>query len=116
MKATNQLFTENNKKLLDNIMSKEEGVIYFNSVIDPKHEDFDKSLEQLTFEAELEKRIKDGYIDEIGTPLKCVCGCKKFTKVNIYNDEGYEVEYSLECKNEICFKIVGTWSYGNWQL
>lgn len=35
MKTTNQLFTENNKKLLDIIMSKEEGVIYCNSVIDP---------------------------------------------------------------------------------
>lgn len=30
-----KLFQTNNKKLLDNIMSKDEGIIYCNSVIDP---------------------------------------------------------------------------------
>lgn len=116
MKTTNNLISQNNKTLLEKFIPVKSEPILCNSVIDPKNEDFDKSFEQLTFEVELEKRIKDGYIDEIGTPLKCVCGCKKFKKVNIYNEEGYEVEYSLECKNESCYKIVGTWSYGHWQL
>lgn len=50
MKTTNQLFTENNKKLLDNIMSKEEGVIYCNSVIDPKGPIFECELKHVRSE------------------------------------------------------------------
>lgn len=73
-------------------------------------------MEEISFEEYLKQEIEAGFIDSNGTPLKCKCGCKKFKKVNVYNEEGWEVEYSLECKNESCYKIVGTWSYGNWQL
>lgn len=70
----------------------------------------------LSFEEYIKMQVEEGYISEDGTPLKCTCGCKTFKKVNIYNEEGWEVEYSLECKNESCYRIVGTWSYGHWQL
>lgn len=116
MKATNQLFTENNKKLLENIMSKEEGVIYCNSVIDPKEEDTNKSFEELTFEEYHKKMFDEGYICADGAPKKCLCGCSEFKEVNIYRGEGCTEEYSLQCTNEKCLKIVGTWSYGNWLL
>lgn len=65
---------------------------------------------------QMNQRIENGYIDSDGTPLKCECGCKEFKQVNIYYGEGWIEEYSLECKNEGCLKIVGHWAYGNWTL
>ena len=61
------------------------------------------------------KQIEEGYIEEDGTPLKCECGCVNFKQVNQVYGEGWIEEYSLECRNEDCLKIVGHWSYGYWQ-
>ena len=68
------------------------------------------------FEDFYRRQIQEGFISEDGTPLKCECGCTDFKRVNEYFGEGYVEEYSLECKNENCLKLVGTWSYGNWQV
>lgn len=70
----------------------------------------------MTFEEEMKYRVDNGYMSEDGTPLKCECGCTDFKQVNQYYGEGWIEEYQLECKNEYCFKIVGHWAYGNWQL
>lgn len=51
------LFTQNNKKLLDEIMSKEEGIIYCNSVIDPKDEIFECRLSDIKSQQREEETI-----------------------------------------------------------
>jgi len=66
-------------------------------------------------EANIKEQIRLGYISENGKPLKCECGSIDFKQVNQYYGEGYIEEYSLECKNEECLKIVGHWSFGHWQ-
>lgn len=42
--------------------------------------------ENISFEDYIKKQLEKGFIDSYGTPLKCECGCKKFKKVNIYNE------------------------------
>ena len=37
-------------------------------------------------------------------------------QVNQYYGEGWIEEYSLECTNEDCLKIVGTWAFGHWDV
>jgi hypothetical protein len=37
----------------------------------------------LSFEEYIKKQIKEGYISENGTPLKCWCGCTDFKQVNV---------------------------------
>jgi len=69
-----------------------------------------------TFEDYYKQQIKEGLISENGKPLKCECGCKEFISVNEYHGEGWIEEYSLECTNQECFKIVGHWAFGNWQV
>lgn len=65
---------------------------------------------------EVRDYYKKGYISKNGVPLKCECGCSHFKRVNEFYGEGYIEEYSLECKNESCLKIVGTWCFGSWQV
>lgn len=67
-------------------------------------------------ESYLKTQIDQGFILEDGTPLKCQCGCTKLKQVNQHYYEGWIEEYSLECTNEDCLKIVGTWAYGHWQV
>jgi hypothetical protein len=55
-------------------------------------------------------------LDENGHPIECECGCIKFKKVDIIHGEGHVEEYSLECTNEDCLKIVGRWSFGHWEM
>lgn len=62
------------------------------------------------------KQVTAGYISEDGEPIKCECGCTEFKRVNMYFEEGYLVEYTLECINEKCLKLVGVWSYGGWMI
>jgi hypothetical protein len=69
-----------------------------------------------TIEDYFKERIDGGYISENGAPLKCECGCTEFKDINQYYGEGWIEEYSLECTNEDCLKIVGTWSFGNWEI
>lgn len=47
-------------------------------------------------------------------PKECKCGCREFKQVNIYRDDYWIVEYSLECA--VCGNKVGTWAYGNWDI
>ena len=55
---------------------------------------------------------KEGYVDENGTPLKCLdCENTDFEIVDIYSGSQGLEEYSLKCKN--CGNIVGHWAYGN---
>jgi len=70
----------------------------------------------LSFEEYYKQQIAEGYIAEDGTPLKCGCGCTEFKQVNQYYGEGWIEEYSLECANEDCLKIVGTWAFGKWDV
>ena len=70
----------------------------------------------LSFEEYYKQQIAEGYITENGTPLKCSCGCTEFKQVNQYYGEGWIEEYSLECTNEDCLKIVGTWAFGHWDV
>jgi hypothetical protein len=64
----------------------------------------------------IRKQVDGGYISEDGYPLKCICGCTKFKHVDQYYGEGWIEEYSLECTNIDCLKIVGHWSFGNWEV
>lgn len=66
------------------------------------------------FDEHHKKQIEKGFITEDGTPLKCECGCEDFKQVNRYYGVGCIEEYSLQCENENCKKIVGHWAYGNW--
>lgn len=64
----------------------------------------------------MKRQIDEGYISENGQPKKCSCGCVEFKQVNQTYGEGGVEEYSLECENGECLKIVGHWSYGNWTV
>lgn len=79
----------------------------------------DKLIEKHTFsdfEEYMKEQIKEGFISENGTPLKCWCGCSNFKQVNTYSSEYGIEEYSLQCTNIDCLRIVGYWGYGNWQI
>lgn len=69
-----------------------------------------------SFEESFKRLTEEGYLTPYGEPTKCECGCTEFKQVNQYYGEGYIEEYQLECTNQECLKIVGTWSYGNWML
>lgn len=70
-----------------------------------------------SFEEYYKDKIESGLIDKDGKPLKCECGNTNFERVDCYYEESVGlVEYSLECKNEECLKIVGHWSYGVWDI
>lgn len=70
-----------------------------------------------SFEEYYKYKIESGLIDKDGKPLKCECGNTDFERVNCHYEESVGlVEYSLECKNEECLKIVGNWSYGVWDI
>ena len=62
----------------------------------------------------IKKQIEGGYIEPDGRPIKCECGCTKFKQVDPTYGEGWIEEYSLECTNEHCLKLVGHWAYGYW--
>lgn len=111
-----KVIARNNKTLLEKFIPEKSEPIFCNSVIDPEDEDTNKSFEELSFEEYHKKMVSEGYISSDGAPKKCLCGCSEFKEVNVYRGEGYTEEYSLQCKNEKCLKIVGTWSYGNWLL
>ena len=70
----------------------------------------------LSFEDYMKEQIEEGYIAENGTPLKCWCGCTDFKQVKQYYCEHGIEEYSLQCTNIECLKIVGHWAFGNWQV
>lgn len=70
----------------------------------------------LSFEEYMKQQVEEGYISENGTPLKCLCGCINFKQMNVYLSEHGIEEYSLQCTNSECLKIVGHWAYGNWQV
>lgn len=66
------------------------------------------------FDDYVKEQIDEGYIDRDGQPLKCVCDSTEFKQVNQTYGEGYIEEYSIECTNTECQKIVGHWAYGAW--
>ena len=63
----------------------------------------------------IDEMVKQGYIAEDGTPLKChFCGSKKLEEVGQYYEDCVLVEYEVKCK--LCGKRVGYWAYGSWEL
>lgn len=62
----------------------------------------------------IDKKVKQGYILEDGTPLKCSCGCTDLEQTGEYYEEHWIVEYAVKCKS--CGKQVGYWAYGSWEL
>jgi len=73
-------------------------------------------VENESIEEFLNNQVKEGYISENGTPLKCFkCESKEMSEVNHdYLDGGRILEYDIKCKD--CDTIVGSWAYGHWQL
>lgn len=69
----------------------------------------------MSFEEYMEIQIKDGYIYQDGTPLKCFnCDCEKLKDNITDSTEQGIMEYAKVCTN--CNKVVGCWAYGHWQL
>lgn len=71
-------------------------------------------ISSLSFEEYIKEQIREGYISENGTPLKCRCVCTDFKQVKQYYCVHGIEEYSLQCTD--CLKIVGHWAFGNWQV
>ncbi len=69
-----------------------------------------------TYEDYFKRKVNEEYINNEGQPLKCECGCTEFKQVSQYYGEGFIEEYSLECTNQDCLNIVGTWSFGHWMF
>lgn len=68
-----------------------------------------------TYEEYLHKLIKDKYINNDCSPLKCFyCDSDNLLDYDEhYNDVGRE-EYSVKCKD--CDKHIATWAYGYWYI
>ena len=64
----------------------------------------------------IKRRIDSGFILSTGKPVKCECGCTVFKEVEQYYCVNGIEEYSLQCTNKDCLKIVGHWAFGNWQF
>ncbi|AGH56712.1 hypothetical protein Phi19:2_gp097 [Cellulophaga phage phi19:2] len=83
-------------------------------------EGWEKVKEELTQCDSIEEYIKEqerlGYIYPDGQPKKCECECTQFKQINVSHGEGWVEEYSLQCTNQDCEKIVGHWSYGHWSV
>lgn len=62
----------------------------------------------------IEEEVKNGYIKEDGTPIKCHCGGEELEQKITDTIEGHVCEYDMGCIK--CGKVCGTWSYGNWIL
>lgn len=71
----------------------------------PKDKDLEDHINEI---------IKDGYIAEDGTPLKCFCGDTDFEESDQYYEDCHTVEFTLNCK--ACDKRVGYWAYGSWDI
>lgn len=67
-----------------------------------------------TTEDYINDMIRQGYMAEDGTPLKCKCGCTDFEMSDEYRGSYGLEEYSLKCTK--CSMTVGHWAYGYWQL
>jgi len=69
----------------------------------------------MSMEEYIRQQIKDGYINNNGSPLKChKCECNKLEQKINDRMESIVCEYKMICTN--CNSDVGYWSYGNWQL
>lgn len=56
-----------------------------------------------------------GYILKDRTPIKCpYCKSTSLEDCNVDRMEYIVLEYDTRCKN--CDKVLGHWSYGNWDL
>ena len=72
-----------------------------------------KLMELGDYEDYINQLIKDGYVTENLTPIKCQkCEGNNFDMENIYKQEFYVVEYDLKCVN--CGTVAGHFAYGNW--
>ena len=58
--------------------------------------------------------VDNGFIDEDGTPLKCICGCKEFIDVNVCRIDITVCEFETRCIE--CGETVGYWAYGSWMI
>ena len=60
----------------------------------------------------LKKMVDEGYINEDGSPIKCVCGETEFEMTDKYYSHFGIEEYQLKCPS--CGAKVGHWAFGNW--
>lgn len=72
-------------------------------------------ISDLRLRFQIWRDVKNGYIAEDGTPLKChKCNSKNMENYNKYYEEHWCVEHSVKCKD--CGTNVDHWSYGNWEV
>lgn len=72
-------------------------------------------ISDLRLRYQLWRDVKNGYITNDGTPLKCYkCNSKDMKKYNEYYEEHWCVEYDIRCKE--CRAKLGHWAYGNWEV
>jgi len=63
----------------------------------------------------IQEEFEAGYIDDNLQPIKCHhCGGKTFKDHPVNVENAGVMEYDRECDN--CKEIVGSWSYGHWQI
>lgn len=78
-----------------------------------EEEEFEKA--DRSIEAYIEEQIKEGYINEELAPLKCqFCDSADLEEVEHIGEEGRIDEFKVKCCS--CSKIVGSWSYGQWNM
>ena len=87
-----------------------------NSIVSSLTDELKIFKKELTLKEYLDKRVKEGFINGDGHPLKCDCGETDFNQVDMHYGEGHLEEYSLQCTNEDCLKTVGSWAYGHWEV
>jgi len=74
-----------------------------------------KMSKEINIKDYMKQQVKDGYILENGTPLKChYCENEKLKDNITDQSEQGIMEYEKVCSD--CDTIVGCWSYGHWQL
>lgn len=72
-------------------------------------------ISDLRLRFQIWRDVKNGYIAEDGTPLKCYkCNSKNMENYNKYYEEHWCIEYSVKCKE--CGTKLGHWAYGNWEV
>ena len=63
----------------------------------------------------IKEQVDNGYITSDGEPLKCqFCNSIDLHRGKQWVESMGVVEYEVECTS--CKKVVGYWSYGNWQV
>lgn len=79
---------------------------------------FARYISDWKLERRIKWKIKHGYIEPDGTPIKCIyCDSTELEDFNECYIDGYGstlTEYSVRCKE--CGKTVSTWCCGYWDI